>query len=531
MRVKEIIKETIIRWSKAVELHNSGKYTEAAECYSEIKDVSARMCYNQACAYIKLGIVDNAIESLSRAIEKDEHLAMAYFQRGTLYLQNKSTMKAIADLEMARTLLRGNTYIYYKPLGLYTTLSSFQILQNLALAYINTERLEDARRWLTEALHDADDLQRKSITVSLERINDSRTDLIPVMQVSADKVFTPPKSITQNLEKKGIVRKAKVVSASNKDDRNAAFHGSKRVRELKQLPTSPTSPFNPLKRIVKNRPPLNHSISDLNELTVIKGMKSNKSTSFSVKSSSPVVSRVKRLFQKRTPSSADKNTSPGIRLNHSSGELTGQFSPAANNTGKSSSRTAFVGVRKLQNNNQNCQMSMPPCDDEMQVLVMRESGSTRDLSTLDMLSSKCDSEGDLPPPSNIRSKNALNEQMNFDSNHHRNSLGSVFDDYLTIVGRSVATLIQYENYVTNVEHDQESASIDCKSSPGEIESDNPVTFNINTMPDNDAGAETSKTNATDKAKESRTSSATRKSRPPPPSYPPPPLPPNIVIYV
>lgn len=52
------------------------------------------------------------------------------------------------------------------------------------------------------------------------------------MQISPDKVFTPPKHVTQNLEKKEIVRKAKVVSAINADDRSAAFDGSKRVRYI-----------------------------------------------------------------------------------------------------------------------------------------------------------------------------------------------------------------------------------------------------------------------------------------------------------
>ncbi|XP_045174483.2 uncharacterized protein LOC123535705 isoform X2 [Mercenaria mercenaria] len=457
-----------------------------------------------------------------------------------------STLKAVADLEMTRTLLRGNTHIDYKPLGLYTRISSFQTLQNLALAYVSAKRLEDARRSLTEAVHDADDLQRKIITVSLERIDDSRTDLIPVMQVSVDKVFTPPKSVTQNLEKKGIVRKAKVVSATNTDDRSAAFDGSKRVRELKQMPKPPTSPFNALKRFVKNQPPLKHSISGLNEVTVTKGMKSSKSmsdlnthdTSFSVGSRSPIV-RVRRLFQKRTPSSADKNTSPGIRLNHSFGELTGQLSPPAVNTVKTSPRTAFAGVRKLLNNKQKCQSSVTSCDD-VPVLMMRGSRSTGDLSNIDTLSSKRNSEGDLPPSSNIRSKSTSYEKLNFDSKHHRNSLGSVFGDYLTIVGRSlswscdvltaVATPIEYENDVINVDQGQESVSTDCKGSPVENESDKPVTFYINTTPDNEGNVKTSKTNVTDKAKD-KTSPATRKSRPPPPSYPPPPLPPNIVINV
>jgi hypothetical protein len=55
-------------------------------------------------------------------------------------------------------------------------------------------------------------------------------DLIQTMNVSPDRVFAPPKSVTKNIRKPGIVRKAKVVSAANADDRNAAFEGSKRVR-------------------------------------------------------------------------------------------------------------------------------------------------------------------------------------------------------------------------------------------------------------------------------------------------------------
>jgi hypothetical protein len=54
--------------------------------------------------------------------------------------------------------------------------------------------------------------------------------MMQAMHVSCDRVFAPPKSVTQNIEKSGIVRKAKVVSAANADDRNAAFEGSKRVR-------------------------------------------------------------------------------------------------------------------------------------------------------------------------------------------------------------------------------------------------------------------------------------------------------------
>ena len=58
----------------------------------------------------------------------------------------------------------------------------------------------------------------------------NKESTLQIMTVSTDRVFTPPESVTKNIEKPGIVRKAKVVSAVNADDRNAAFEGSKRVR-------------------------------------------------------------------------------------------------------------------------------------------------------------------------------------------------------------------------------------------------------------------------------------------------------------
>ncbi|XP_060581717.1 NADPH oxidase activator-like [Ruditapes philippinarum] len=103
----EQMKETLLTWNSAVELHNSGNYNEAIENYYKIKTLSARMRYNIACAEIKLNNVLAAIKNLTLAIELDNHLAIAFFLRGTLYLQRNSMKEAISDLEMARALLRG----------------------------------------------------------------------------------------------------------------------------------------------------------------------------------------------------------------------------------------------------------------------------------------------------------------------------------------------------------------------------------------------------------------------------------------
>ncbi|XP_060596040.1 neutrophil cytosol factor 2-like, partial [Ruditapes philippinarum] len=126
MVMTESIKETLITWNSAVEFHNSGNYNEAIEKYHKIQILSARMRYNMACAEIKLDNKLAAIENLTMAIEQDRYLAVAFFLRGTLYLQRNSIENSITDLEMTRALLRGNKCIDYKPLGLLIRLNSFQ---------------------------------------------------------------------------------------------------------------------------------------------------------------------------------------------------------------------------------------------------------------------------------------------------------------------------------------------------------------------------------------------------------------------
>ncbi|XP_060563019.1 uncharacterized protein LOC132722528 [Ruditapes philippinarum] len=135
--------------------------------------------------------------------------------------------------------------------------------------------------------------------------------MMQAMLVSCDRVFAPPKSVTQNIETPGIVRKAKVVSATNEDDKNAAFEGSKRVRELKLKSVSAEKAFNPIQRFVKKRTPRSpQSTAEVNGPQAFNGMKSSKSmsdlraddNSVLPGSSSPLV-KIKRLFQKRTSDS------------------------------------------------------------------------------------------------------------------------------------------------------------------------------------------------------------------------------------
>lgn len=61
MGEQETLKDTMSKWTEAVTAHNARKYDVALDKYAEITEISARMFYNMACAYIALQDAEGAI--------------------------------------------------------------------------------------------------------------------------------------------------------------------------------------------------------------------------------------------------------------------------------------------------------------------------------------------------------------------------------------------------------------------------------------------------------------------------------------
>lgn len=324
MEGKQSLKESMTFWSDAVTAHNARNFDVALRKYTEIDDVTARMLYNMACAYVELNDKDNAIKCLSYAVEKDCHLAIAFFQRGTLHLQIKRYTQAISDLEVANVLLRGNTYIDYKQLGLLCRLYSFQVAHNLAAAHAYTGRRAEAVRLLTEALHDADEFQRKLLMTSLERIETSRSDMVLPVRVSTSRVFSPPKSVIENLAKKEIVRKAKVVAGTDVEDRSPSFKGMKRVEELKRLPKATKAHLSPLlamrrffsadptKKPKRRGNGLNAAMKMWKSMTDLRTEENDESPTATTKGKGSPFVPIRRLFRKKC---SDEPISPAEKWN------------------------------------------------------------------------------------------------------------------------------------------------------------------------------------------------------------------------
>ncbi|XP_060556002.1 uncharacterized protein LOC132716693 [Ruditapes philippinarum] len=227
-------KEDFSRWDLAVASHLNGDFADAIDNYCSMRETSSRIYYNMAMAYMKLEDYKNALLCFTSAVGKDENLAIAFFQRGTLQLQRKNAREAILDLEKTRLLLRGNLHINYRPLGLLCHLNEFTILFNLALAYLQNGEVQKFRMMLTEATHNADSYQRNQISDTLKLFEENKVSAIQPVQLNTDAIFVPPKEITTNLGHRKSSKRSMVVFASDEKNNTPSYKCAERVTELRK---------------------------------------------------------------------------------------------------------------------------------------------------------------------------------------------------------------------------------------------------------------------------------------------------------
>ncbi|XP_035312038.1 neutrophil cytosol factor 2 isoform X2 [Cricetulus griseus] len=110
--------EAIRLWNEGVLAADKKDWKGALEAFSEVQDPHSRICFNIGCMHTILENMPAAEQAFTKSINRDKHLAVAYFQRGMLYYSMEKYDLAIKDLKEALTQLRGNQLIDYKILGL-----------------------------------------------------------------------------------------------------------------------------------------------------------------------------------------------------------------------------------------------------------------------------------------------------------------------------------------------------------------------------------------------------------------------------
>ncbi|XP_075566746.1 neutrophil cytosol factor 2 isoform X2 [Pelecanus crispus] len=209
--------ETIRLWQEGVCAAERKEWRAALDAFTAVQNPPAKICYNIGCIHLVLGKLAEAEEAFTRSIGCDKHLAVAYFQRGTVFYQRQNHEKAIKDFKEALAQLRGNQLIDYKILGLRYRLFACEILYNIALVYATMEDWRKAEEHLTLAMSMKSEPQHNKIDRAMEAI--LKQKVCELVTIPVGKLFRPNEKQVAQLEKKDYLGKATVVaSVVDKDD-------------------------------------------------------------------------------------------------------------------------------------------------------------------------------------------------------------------------------------------------------------------------------------------------------------------------
>ncbi|XP_065505102.1 neutrophil cytosol factor 2 isoform X4 [Caloenas nicobarica] len=123
--------ETIRLWQEGVCAADGKEWQAALDAFTAVQHPPAKICFNIGCIHLVLGQLAEAEEAFTRSIGCDKHLAVAYFQRGTVFYRRQNHEKAIEDFKEALAQLRGNQLIDYKILGLRYRLFACEVVASV----------------------------------------------------------------------------------------------------------------------------------------------------------------------------------------------------------------------------------------------------------------------------------------------------------------------------------------------------------------------------------------------------------------
>ncbi|NXT50402.1 NCF2 factor, partial [Pluvianellus socialis] len=221
--------ETIRLWQEGVCAADRKEWRAALDAFTAVQNPPAKICFNIGCIHLVLGKLVEAEEAFTRSIGCDKHLAVAYFQRGTVFYRRQNHEKAIKDFKEALAQLRGNQLIDYKILGLRYKLFACEILYNVALVYAMMEDWKKAEEHLTLAMSMKSEPQHNKIDRAMEAILLyefcvlQKQKLCELVAIPAGKLFRPNEKQVAQLEKKDYLGKATVVASVVDKDNFSGF--------------------------------------------------------------------------------------------------------------------------------------------------------------------------------------------------------------------------------------------------------------------------------------------------------------------
>ncbi|XP_069497497.1 neutrophil cytosol factor 2 isoform X2 [Ambystoma mexicanum] len=211
--------DTIRLWDEGVSAADKKDWTKALDAFSSVQDPQSKIFFNIGCIYQILQDRNLAEEAYSKSIGRDKHLAVAYFQRGSVFFRLGDYEQSLKDFTEAFTQLRGNLLIDYKILGLPYKLYGCEILHNAALAHAALGDWRKAEEILTLAASLKAEPRHSRIDKSLESI--LKQKMYNLMEMPLGRMFRPNEKQVAQLQKKDYLGKAEVVVVASVVDKDS----------------------------------------------------------------------------------------------------------------------------------------------------------------------------------------------------------------------------------------------------------------------------------------------------------------------
>ncbi|XP_042318895.1 neutrophil cytosol factor 2 isoform X2 [Sceloporus undulatus] len=213
--------ETIRLWNEGVSAADRKDWTAALAAFTSVQNPSSKICFNIGCIHLIMGNLEEAQQAFTRSTNNDKHLAVAYFQRGTVAYQMENYEAALSDLKEALAQLRGNNLIDYKILGLQFKLLACEVLYNIALACAKLDDWKNAEEHMIKAVNLKTGSRHSKIDKAMESILKQR--FFDPIVIPEGKLFRPNEKQVAQLEKKDYLGKATVVASVIDKDEFSGF--------------------------------------------------------------------------------------------------------------------------------------------------------------------------------------------------------------------------------------------------------------------------------------------------------------------
>ncbi|XP_049421292.1 neutrophil cytosol factor 2 [Epinephelus fuscoguttatus] len=230
--------DTLRQWDEAVTCVDRQDLPEALRIFVAIQEKNSKIFFNIGCLHLLTKDLDAAEKAFDCSIGKDEHLAVAFFQRGMTFYKKERYEESLADFQYAFKALRGNQLIDYKALGLRYKLYACEVLLNVALSEAQLGNWEKAHEKLVKALDYKTDAKLNLIDKALDSA--LRQKLFKPVEFPSKVLFRPNKHYVAELEKKDYLGKATVIASVIPQD---AFSGFAPLQpQVEDGPTRPKEP-------------------------------------------------------------------------------------------------------------------------------------------------------------------------------------------------------------------------------------------------------------------------------------------------